>query len=243
MERQATILITIIFFLSILTKVEAQSQDCQFLDFYLNGDMTSWENEVDRLNKRDYKTFTAKELYDLCKAEYGLIGYLTSKDKDDKAEDYLDEAEKHIDHLLKLAPKNAEYLSMKAAFTAFEISISPYKAMYKGPESMSYIQDAMEISTSEPSIWIELGNSKFYTPKMFGGDKEGAIEDYKKAIRLMEQQDKTKCNWLYPHTLALLGTFYLETSDKKNAKVQFEKCLKLFPDFKWVKNELILKVD
>lgn len=243
MERPKSILLVLLIFIGSVFNASAQSSDCQFLNFYLEGNMGSWEQEVIKQNKKKYQSMSESQLYELTLAEYGLIGYLLGLDKDDEAEKYLDKAKQHIERLLELAPRKSAYLCMKGALTAFEISISPYKAMYKGPESLGYIEEAIELDKDEPAAWIEMGNANYHTPRLFGGSVPDAMENFKLAIALMEQQQKTTCNWLYPHTMAVLGTYYLETGDKKNAKVLFEKCHKLFPSFKWVKEELMGKVE
>ncbi|MCF8372809.1 MAG: hypothetical protein K9H64_14385 [Bacteroidales bacterium] len=243
MERPKSILLILLIFIGSVFNASAQSSDCLFLNFYLGGDMSSWEQEVIKLNQKNYQSMSESQLYELTLAEYGLIGYLLGLDKDDEAEVYLNKANQHIERLLELAPKKSAYLSMKAALIAFEIPISPYKAMYKGPESLGYIEEAIELDKEEPAAWIEMGNANYHTPRIFGGSVSEAMENYKLAISLMERQQKTTCNWLYPHTMAVLGTYFLETGDKKNAKVLFEKCLNLFPNFKWVKEELMRKVD
>ena len=236
MERsKTTVLISIVILLFGITTIRAQDQNCQFLDYYITGDMSSWEKDLQQMKKKDFKALPENQLLNLCIAEYGFIGYLLGEEKEDEAEAHLEKAQKHIDRLLDLGPENAQYLSLKAAFVAFEISIWPYKAMYKGAESAAYIDKALAVDGTEPQAWLELGNSKFYTPKMFGGDKQEAIQHYKKVVRLMEEQGANQCNWLYPHVLVLVATAYLDIEDKEKAKQQFEKCLKLYPEFDWVK--------
>lgn len=101
----------------------------------------------------------------------------------------------------------------------------------------------MEQNPQNPMGYIQYGNSQFYMPPVFGGSKKEAVEHFIKAENLM-QKDKLKIenDWNYLSVLALIGQSYFAMEDYKNARIYFEKALKVEPDFLLVKLDLLPKL-
>jgi tetratricopeptide (TPR) repeat protein len=117
--------------------------------------------------------------------------------------------------------------------------LNKIKAVVLGPESMKHINHAVEIGPERPQGWIEKGNALFYMPKMFGGSKEKALEAYRKAIRLMEEDPaRISDNWMYLNLLMILGQSYEETDQLQMAKTTYEKVLQVEPGFTYMRDEV-----
>jgi len=223
--------------------VNAQKIDpCLFTDFYLKGNMKKFENKVLVLESDQYSLFTSEQLYELVVLEYGLVSYYLRIQNTDKAERFLEEAFDRIDYLLDEDNENPGYLAMKGALYGLKISISSYQAMFLGPKSMDFIERGLALDKLDPLIRIEKGNAMFHAPEMFGGSKTEAIEHYQKAIEIWEKEKDLQCNWIYYHSLAVLGTYYLALKDEVSARKQFEKVLGMVSDYQWVKQELLPKL-
>ncbi len=239
MKKLLFVFLALSMILSSHTKIAAQTFDsCDVAKSYLEGDMLQWEQLVEKYEDADLTSMSENELYTLLTIEYGLVGYNLNLDNSDKAEEYLDMAYDHVEELLDAKPEEANYLAMFGALCGLEISISGYKAMFLGPRSMEHVDKALANNPGEPMSWIEKGNAMFNAPEMFGGSKSEGIKNYKQGIVLFEALDQTKCNWLYFHSLAILGSYYQTVGDEELAIEQYNKVLAIAPNYRWVKEEL-----
>lgn len=102
---------------------------------------------------------------------------------DDKRDGYADEAEKWVNEGLKLAPKEAELVTLLGYVYQAKLSISP---MTRGMKYSSLVQEtlekAIELNPQNPRPYHLLGQNLLFTPAMFGGGTE-------KACPLLKQAD------------------------------------------------------
>jgi tetratricopeptide (TPR) repeat protein len=202
--------------------------------------MNQWLKVIDDI-KVDYKRASnINTLFFLAQAQYGYIGYLLGTNEKRLARQYLTEAEGNIERILNAQPKNADALALKAAFVAFHISLSPYKAPILGPRSMSLINDALTINPNSIQAIIEKANAAHYAPSMFGGDPLEAINYYLKAISIFEKQNggTPPQLWVYLNVYAQLALAYEKSKQIDKASATYKRILVIAPDFKWVKDEL-----
>ncbi|WP_299314026.1 hypothetical protein [uncultured Aquimarina sp.] len=178
------------------------------------------------------------EQLELISYYYGYTAWLIGAEKHDTAEDYIEKSEKIIDKLLDKSPENATLLAYKGAYIAFTIGISNFKAIYLGRRSMRYIDKSIELDPENIQGNIEKGNSMYYRPSAFGGDKNEAIEYYVKAVKSFEKQGLVVNNWMYINTMTALGQAYEATDQIQLAKLCYEKIMRIFPNFMWVEDEL-----
>ena len=77
---------------------------------------------------------------------------------------------------------------------------------------------------------------------MFGGDKEQALEKFKKATRLAEQEsvnDPLKPSWGHAEAYAWIGIAHMNAERYDQARTAFEKALQINPDYGWVRYRLL----
>jgi hypothetical protein len=90
--------------------------------------------------------------------------------------------------------------------------------------------------------YIEKGNSLMYRPAVFGGNKNEALALYRKALKLTEEKNQSKCNW----QLMLLRAFILkglyETGQNEEARKFSEAMQKDYGQMDWVKEFLGLEL-
>lgn len=241
MERQKYITRSIITIISLLFSIQLSFSQSPYRDpiykAYSRGKMDKWFQLMHSCEKNaDPNNF--EEQMELISYYYGYTAWLIGAEKDDTAEEYIDKSEKIIDKLLKESPKNPTLLAYKGAYIAFTIGISSLKAIYLGPKSMRYIDKSIELDPENIQGNIEKGNSMYYRPSAFGGDKGKAIKYYRKAVERFEKQGLIVNNWMYINTMTMLGQAYEATDQIQHAKLCYEKIMRIFPNFMWVEDEL-----
>jgi hypothetical protein len=160
---------------------------------------------------------------EMLKAIYGLVGYQIAKQDKDRARILIDKADKYFDELLDEHPRNARLHSLAGAFYGYKIALAFYKAPFYGPKSMSHIDKAIEFDKTEPMAYIEKGNSLYYRPAVFGGDKMEGLTYYKRALKLMDGKDEQRCNWQKLLLRAfILKSLYETNQPEAAAKFQAE---------------------
>lgn len=230
------ILITGILFI-IQNAYSQSSYKDQIYEAYARGNMNKWYT-VMKAFETEIKNKNLEQKIELINYYYGYTGWLVSIEKDKLAEDYIDKSERLMDQILIDNPLDATVMAYKGAFIAYEIGVSSIKAIYLGKRSIKYIEEALEIEPENIQANIEKGNAKYYSPTAFGGDKNEAIIYYKKAIRYIEIEQLTNNNWMYLNIMTVLGLAYEATGQIQNAKLCYEKILRIKPNFMWVGDEL-----
>ena len=60
----------------------------------------------------------------------------------------------------------------------------------------SHAQAALDADPTEPMTWVAQANIHFYAPRLMGGDKRKALEEYNRADSLfMLQPDSSNTRW------------------------------------------------
>lgn len=59
-----------------------------------------------------------------------------------------------------------------------------FTAIRIGPKAQAETERALELDPNDPRIYIVIGRRQLYSPRMFGGDIEKAIESFRKATTL-----------------------------------------------------------
>jgi tetratricopeptide (TPR) repeat protein len=123
---------------------------------------------------------------------YRVDAYSTHGDKKD-AEHALDEAIGNVQQSLKLHEKSAEAHSLLADLYGRKISfgIAMFAGPKYGPKVQAENQRALELDPNNASAFASRGRQYLETPKMFGGDLDKAVADFRKAIQLDPKADET----------------------------------------------------
>jgi len=230
------IVITTVLFSMQLGFSQSNYQDSIY-KAYSRGKMDKWYEIMTTFEKQVHQNNLEEQL-ELLSYYYGYTAWLIGAEKYDTAEVYIEKSEEIIDELLTESPENPTLMAYKGAYIAFTIGISKLKAIYLGPRSMKYIDKSLELDSVNIQGNIEKGNSMYYRPSAFGGDKNEAIEYYVKAVESFEKQGLVVNNWMYINTMTALGQAYEATDQIQLAKLCYEKIIRIFPNFMWVEDEL-----
>ncbi len=130
------------------------------------------------------------------------IGWLYQHDGD-KIEPFANKAEKQIQTALSYLDSSEQKKEMSEVYTVLSminrarVFINPMTyGPTNGPTAMQYYQKALQANESNPRAnWLN-GWDKFYTPKMFGGDRIKAKEILTNALA---QWQNEKPGENYPH--------------------------------------------
>jgi tetratricopeptide (TPR) repeat protein len=239
------IIITGVFILN-ATSIKAQDNNLKKMAYkaYLSNSVKMWKSvEAKARKKYEANPNNFQMLLKLTDIQYGLLNACVANKGEDTHKKYLKMAEKNVDTLLHYNNKWSAAHALKAGILSSEMAFNPAKGMILGPKNQKHIEKALKYNNKEPLAWIQKGNTKLHSPKMFGGDTEEAINAYKKAIEIFEQ-DSTgyKNNWQYINTLAWLGYAYSKEKEYEKALSMYQKALRIEPEFNWVKYNLIKKV-
>lgn len=236
-----------IFTLLSFNSVQAQeSYRSRIYKCFINGDMVSWENVVKEMESKSgltaepdkngsYKT-------ELLNYYYGLIGYLISQKEGKRAAIYCDKGEKIITEFLEKSPENATFIAYRTAFLGFRIGLNNLKSVTLGVQSINLSKRALSIDSLNVQALAERGNVLYYSPSFTGGDKLEGISFYLKAVKVIEKSGDVVENWFYLSLLTNIARSYQEIGLTSRAKAAYEKILKVEPNYKWVRDDLLLKI-
>ncbi len=234
MERARSIII--LLFLIFYLEAEANYKEEIYIA-YINGDMNKWRYVIELLLKSNDQSNEVQ--LELVNYSYGYIAWCLGNNKFNEAEKYLAFLKEKLENLEKNEYELSMIYSYWSAFYGFKIGLNKIKAPFLGPKSIKYAEMAIQKEKGNPFGYIQMGNSEFYRPEIFGGSKKKAIKNYLIAEKLMEcDSDYTSNDWNYLNLLIAIAQAYIETKDYTSAKRYFEKILVIEPEFLWVKNEL-----
>jgi hypothetical protein len=232
--------ITGLIFLLIFSFLGATAQkkdlsyyQCAFFESYKAGSMAPWPAliaEMEKIKSTDLVWQT-----EMVKAMYGLVGYQMGKKQKDLARAYVNKADVYLEKLLKDHPKNAQLHALSGAFCGYKIGLSFYKAPFLGPKCMYHMDKAVELDPNEPMGYIEKGNSLLYRPAAFGGDKNEALQLYRKALKLIDGRPSQNCDWQQMLLRAFMLKAMYETNQTAQANAFMKEMEKDYGSMIWIK--------
>jgi tetratricopeptide (TPR) repeat protein len=233
------LLIFILPLISIYIVSGQTSYNDHIYNAFISGRMDMWEYNMNKMEEEYSRERSIQGLYDLTYTLYGYIAYCIVTGDKNKARYYLNKAIKNVNTLLKYHPSKAEIYSLKGALYGFEIGLNPVKAIDYGIKSIKSINRAVELDNDNARVLMELGNLKYYTPKILGGGLKKAIYYHEKSVSMFESsEEELKGNWLYLLVLTNLGRWYSEDQRLSKAMETYKKILDIEPDYIWVKKYL-----
>ncbi len=174
-------------------------------------------------------------------ADYRLNNQF-SDDAEEQREQILDHATKHLKQATSIDEEMADAWALLAGVYGQRMGLNPMKGMLLGSDASSAIERAKELDPDNPRVWIIDGTQDFFTPSLFGGDKERALKKFKKAAQLAQQEsidDPLQPSWGHAESYAWIGVAHLKADRLSEARTAFENALDVNPDYGWVKSVLL----
>lgn len=212
-----------------------------FYSTFISGDMPKWEKNIQTLEtSNNIKTIEQK--LELINYYYGYIGYLIGQKKYTQTKELTERGEKLIEEVLRQSPKNATAYSFRGIFQAYNIVLYKYKIIWLAYQCKWNVNKALELDPQNIQALIDEGNILFYAPKFYGGDKKKALSYYLKAAEILEKKRDISQNWIYINLLSVIAEAYEKTDNLQEAKLTYEKILRIEPNVTWVKNKMYPKL-
>lgn len=128
------------------------------------------------------------------------LSYMLPENEMDKKDAMLDEADASLDEAVTLLGKETDDIYvMKAMLAQSRMAVDGRNRWQKyGKLFDENLQKAKELNAENPRIYYLKGTSVFFTPKMFGGGAEKALEYFEKAQPLFAKEsdgDMTDPYW------------------------------------------------
>jgi tetratricopeptide (TPR) repeat protein len=96
--------------------------------------------------------------------------------------------------------------------------------MRYGSHSTAEIEKAIQLDPHNTNAYVARGCAYFFTPKSFGGDKDKAVDTFKKAIAIAPTSDAAETAHIW------LAKIYQSLGKSENATSEIKEALKLNPD-------------
>ena len=224
--------ICLILFCVLFTSIYGQNK--LIYAAYISGDMQAWQSVMDGIEPK-----TNEEMLALVNYQYGYTAWCIGQKKDEEAKKYLKRAQGLVNTLEEKNYQTSTLWAYKAAFIGFEIGINKLRAPFIGMHSLTYSKESVKLDPFNYFAYLQLGNSAFYTPKIFGGSKDDAMRYYLKSLLLIEKdEEQLRYNWNYLSLLVTIIDAYNQLGDYVQAQVYYAKTLSVEPNFYWVKQKL-----
>jgi len=178
-------------------------------------------------------------------ASYRIVNQLL-EDDEARREKVIEDAISHFKRATSIDSTMADAWALLSGAYGQMMGMNPMQGMSLGPKSSDALEKAKELAPKNPRVWIVSGTQDYFTPSMFGGDKEQALKKLKKAARLAEQEsveDPLMPNWGHAEAYAWIGIAEMNAERYAKARTAFEKALELNPDYGWVKGVLLPKLE
>lgn len=209
---------------------------------YLKSDKAEWKQNVAYALKIHQENPSDETLFQLALTEYGLLN-ATMADNDKKLfSDYADACQERLESLTDSKKFGSEAKALLSGVYGYKIAYSPLKGMMYGPKSSTLLDQAMEENPSSPIVLKMYAANQYFTPEMWGGDKETALKAFEKSTEFF-QKNKQEKTWMNLDNLAWTGMIYQEKGQPDKAKETWEKALEIEPNFYWVSKSLLPSLD
>lgn len=180
----------------------------------------------------------------------GLASYRLSnqlpEDAEEKREQWIETAIRHLRRATEADAEMADAWALLAGSYGQLMGMNPMQAMSLSPKADEAMRHAKSHGPKNPRVWIIDGTQDFFTPSMFGGDKERALEKFERAGRLAEQET-VECSlcptWGHAEAHVWIGIAHMEAERYDQARAAFEAALEIKPDYAWVKEELLPRLE
>lgn len=205
---------------------------------YLKSDKEAWKQNVAYANKLHQEKLSEETLFQLALTEYGLLNVTMVDNDKNLFSDYADDCQERLESLVESKKFGAEAKALLSGVYGFKIAYSPLKGMFYGPKSSTLLEQAMEENPSSPIVLKLYASNQYFTPEMWGGNKDLALKAFEKSTENFGKNDQEK-SWMNLDNLAWIGMIYQEEGQLDKAKSTWEKAVEIEPNFYWVSKSLL----
>ena len=183
-------------------------------------------------------------LYYLALCEYRLSTLFAATP--DEQTQSINRTIEYLKEAIELEDNFSDAHALLASAYGQKLGLKPHLGMVLGPETKRVLEKSKRLDGNNPRVVLIDGMSDYYTPAVFGGDKQRAISKIEQALELFtkeEIRDSLQPSWGYDEACAQLGVMRQETGDIEGAREAFVKALEVNPNNSWVKSQLLPGLD
>lgn len=137
--------------------------------------LENWQNITNRFEM--IANFDTTEWLSEYYAGYANLMMNFFVEKNNKKDEYLSKAMRYADKADIMNPNNEEVYLLKSYILEMQISIKPMqRGRSLGEKNQALLAKASALNPENPRYYLLTGENLYYTPAMFGGDKEKAKE-------------------------------------------------------------------
>ena len=183
-------------------------------------------------------------LYYLALCEYRLATLFAATP--DEQTECINRTIEYLKGAIELEDNFSDAHALLASAYGQKLGLKPHLGMALGPETKRVLEKSKRLDGNNPRVVLTDGISDYYTPAVFGGDKQRAISKMEHALELFakeEIRDPLQPSWGYDEACAQLGIMRQEAGDIEGAREAFVKALEVNPNNGWVKSQLLPGLD
>ena len=205
---------------------------------YVTSSMGDWKKVLEKMGAS--KSLDKDDKLELLNYQYGYVGWCMINNRDQEAQHYLDLAIKNAADLEKEGYELSQVMAYKAALWGFQIGLAYYKAPFLGFDCVEFAKQSVKLNKNHYLGYLQLGYIDYFLPSVFGGSKSRAISNYIMAEKLLEKQlNGAVKDWNYINVLVTIVQGCQGLGQNAKAKYYYDKVMKIEPNYKWGKNDLI----
>ncbi len=175
-------------------------------------------------------------------ADYRLVPRLMSKDKKEAGR-YIKDGIEHLDQSLKLHPKFADAIALRAGMQGLSVAIDPSRGMMLGMEMEEAYGRALGMEPLNPRVLLLQGINTLNKPKFVGGGADKALVTFLKAIELFAAETPGDIHWGHDEAYAWAGRAAAKLDKTADARAFYQKALAINPANHWVEHVLLPALD
>lgn len=167
-------------------------------------------------------------------------------DKKTQADRFVKDGLKHADLALRLDPKMAEVIALKASLQGLSIQIDPGNMMSVGPEIAMGMQHALALSPGNPRVLLLDAMGTLHKPAFVGGGADRALPKFKKSQELFDAEKAdlgAGPDWGRFEAYAWAGKSAAQLGNRDGARAFYAKALEIDPQSGWVRHVLLPELD
>jgi len=209
-----------------------QFSDEQLYKAYMQSDLSLWGQYIDAQNWNQLSHAERKRLINY---EYGYIPVLADQQRMNEAARYLCQYNQHL-ACEQAYMSQADFLAYTAASHAYAYLLDKSKIMSEGLQSFKVSKQAVDADPKNVIALTLKGNVDFYAPRLFGGNKQKAMEMFLQAEQMMLTDTAYKYLWNLPAMQLCIAQCYDYLGDTDAAIQQVYKLLRTHPHFSYAKD-------
>lgn len=181
--------------------------------------------------------------YAIAYADWRLLGHPDMLDNEDRDE-LGDEAVELLRANVAADDTDVESQALLGGILGIQIT-SAWRAMRLGRRASAALDAARTLDERNPRFLLLKGIEMFHRPGMLGGGAEDAEPWFRSAAGFFEVQppDQPWPDWGRADAYAWLGRTLARLGDAAGAREQYEKALDVEPDYAWVRDVLLPRLD